>query len=81
MLVGLAGMAVGSIVLAALPGGSGVLGYVFAVAVITGDYALFQAANNTAVMANVAPDQANSPRQRLKQSPPGCARRSQSRRS
>ncbi|MBK9129735.1 MAG: MFS transporter [Phycisphaerales bacterium] len=57
MLVGLGGIAIGSTLLAALPAWSGTLGYVVAVAVITADYALFQAANNTAVMANVAPDQ------------------------
>lgn len=57
ILVGLGGMAIGSVLLAALPVWTGAFGYVLAVAVITADYALFQAANNTAVMANVTPDQ------------------------
>lgn len=56
-LVGLGGMAAGACALALAPSGSGITGYVLAIAVATAGYAVFQAANNTAVMANVAPDQ------------------------
>jgi len=49
-IVGLLGVAVGSLLMTLLPGWFGVGGYVGALAVITGGYALFQAANNTAIM-------------------------------
>nr|WP_308419564.1 MFS transporter [Chitinimonas koreensis] len=55
--LGLAGMATGSILLAAMPLGAGVPGYVAPLVVLTAGYALFQAANNTAVMKEVRPDQ------------------------
>ncbi|EJE54734.1 arabinose efflux permease family protein [Acidovorax sp. CF316] len=48
---GLIAMAVGSAALALLPAGFGVAGYVLPLALVTAGYALFQAANNTAVMA------------------------------
>lgn len=54
-IVGLVAMAVGCALLALLPGGFGVAGYVAPLTVITAGYALFQAANNTAVMHQVAP--------------------------
>ncbi len=53
-MAGLIAMAAGSAVLALLPAGLGVAGYVAPLAVITAGYALFQAANNTAVMAATA---------------------------
>ena len=56
-VAGLIGIAVGSAVMAALPAGSGIPGYVGPLVVITAGYALFQAANNTAVMADVRPEQ------------------------
>jgi MFS family permease len=56
-IVGLIGMAVGSSILPALPTRFGIPGYIAPVALITAGYALFQAANNTAVMTNVRPDQ------------------------
>ncbi len=56
-IVGLVGMAVGCLGLAALPAELGLAGYLVPLAVITVDYALFQAANTTAVMANVRPEQ------------------------
>jgi MFS family permease len=56
-LGGLVAMAVGSAMLAMLPIGFGAPGYVVSLMVITAGYALFQAANNTAVMANIQPDQ------------------------
>ena len=47
---GLIGMAGGSATLPMMPVGFGVLGYIAPLVVITAGYALFQAANNTAVM-------------------------------
>lgn len=56
-IVGLIGMTVGSSILPMLPTSFGVPGYIAPLAVITAGYALFQAANNTAVMTNIRPDQ------------------------
>lgn len=53
-MAGLIAMGAGSAALALLPAGLGVAGYVAPLAVITAGYALFQAANNTAVMAATA---------------------------
>lgn len=50
---GLIMLATGTILLAVLPGMLGVVGYGLAIAVLTPGYQLFQAANNTAVMADV----------------------------
>ena len=50
-------MAAGSFALSVLPAMFGIAGYIAAVAVLTPGYALFQAANNTAVMTDVRPDQ------------------------
>ncbi len=55
-LAGLGGIAAGSLMLAAIPESLGVLGYVAPIVVITMNYAMFQAANNTAVMSGVGPD-------------------------
>jgi MFS family permease len=55
-LAGLAGVVSGSLLLMALPGVSGVAGYVASLAIITAGYALFQAAANTAVMNGAAAD-------------------------
>jgi MFS family permease len=55
-IIGLVGMAVGSSALSATTPSFGVAGYVAPVVVITACYALFQAANNTAVMAGARPD-------------------------
>ncbi len=49
-LLGLAGIACGASVLSMLPAGFGVVGYVAPIALMTSSYALFQAANNTAIM-------------------------------
>ncbi len=54
---GLAGMVAGCAALAMAPATLGVAGYVVPMGIITASYALFQAANNTAVMTNVSPDQ------------------------
>lgn len=56
VLLGLAFMMTGSFALAVLPALSGLAGYIAAIAILTPGYQLFQAANNTAVMANVSPD-------------------------
>jgi hypothetical protein len=54
---GLGGVALGSGLMAVLPGMLGVSGYVASLALITLSYALFQAATNTAVMNGTATDQ------------------------
>lgn len=56
-IVGLTGMLIGSIILPMLPTGLGVPGYVAPLVLITAGYAIFQVANNTAVMTNSRPDQ------------------------
>ena len=56
-IAGLLGMAAGSSILPMVPTRFGVPGYVAPLAVITAGYALFQAANNTAVMTHIRPDQ------------------------
>jgi EmrB/QacA subfamily drug resistance transporter len=57
VMIALVVMAAGSVALALLPSMFGVAGYIAAVALLTPGYALFQAANNTAVMADVQIDQ------------------------
>ncbi|CAN7322933.1 MFS transporter [Pseudoduganella sp. LjRoot289] len=54
---GLAGMAVAAAAMPLMPAGTGIAGYIAPLAGITAGYALFQAANNTAVMNGVQPDQ------------------------
>lgn len=56
-LAGLAAMATGCLTLSVLPETFGIGGYLLPMVVITIGYALFQTANNTAVMADVQPDQ------------------------
>jgi len=56
-IVGLIGMAVGCCILPMLPTSFGVPGYIAPLAVITAGFALFQAANNTAVMTNIRAEQ------------------------
>jgi EmrB/QacA subfamily drug resistance transporter len=56
-IAGLVGMAAGSAVLPMVPARFGAPGYVGPLVVVTAGYALFQAANNTAVMTNIQPDQ------------------------
>jgi EmrB/QacA subfamily drug resistance transporter len=55
--VGLIEMAAGTFALTLLPERSGVPGYLAAIAILTPGYQLFQAANNTAVMQGVHPEQ------------------------
>ncbi|MET9836180.1 MFS transporter [Streptomyces virginiae] len=55
-VLGLAAMAAGALALSVAPARLGAVGYVAPLAVLTAGYAVFQTANNTAVMAGVAPD-------------------------
>jgi EmrB/QacA subfamily drug resistance transporter len=54
---GLICMTVGVLVLSIMPLAAGVAGYVGPIAAVTAGYALFQAANNTAVMTDLRPEQ------------------------
>lgn len=56
-MAGLMGMVTGAATMVLLPAGFGIAGYIAPLVAITGSYALFQAANNTAVMTNIRPDQ------------------------
>lgn len=56
-LAGLIGMASGAVILPMVSTRFGVPGYLFPLVLITAGYALFQAANNTAVMADISPGQ------------------------
>ncbi|MBC3909627.1 MFS transporter [Undibacterium umbellatum] len=63
-IAGLVAMITGAFALALLPtilpamlGTTGTTGYIIAIAILTPGYQLFQAANNTAVMQDIAPDQ------------------------
>ena len=56
MITGLAGVVIGSVLLTVLPDWFGVGGYVGGLALVTAGYALFQAANNTAVMSGATKD-------------------------
>jgi MFS family permease len=56
-IVGLIGIAVGCSILSMLPATLGISGYIAPIVVITAGYALFQAANNTAVLTDIRPDQ------------------------
>jgi len=56
-VAGLIGMAAGSLVLAVMPAKFGIPGYLVPMVITTVGYALFQTANNTAVMAEVRPAQ------------------------
>jgi len=54
---GLAGVVIGCSALCLAPTALGIAGYAIPIGIVTANYALFQAANNTAVMADVAADQ------------------------
>jgi EmrB/QacA subfamily drug resistance transporter len=53
---GLLGMLLGCLALATLPESMGIAGYIVPIVAVTSSYALFQASNNTAVMAEVSPE-------------------------
>jgi MFS family permease len=55
-IVGLIGIAAGSFILSVMPTTLGISGYIGPIVVITVGYALFQTANNTAVMMDIRPD-------------------------
>ncbi len=55
-IAGLIGIAAGCLVLAFAPVAFGLAGYITPIVCITASYALFQAANNTAVMTDIRPD-------------------------
>ncbi|MEU9101814.1 MFS transporter [Streptomyces sp. NPDC048361] len=55
-VAGLAASAAGCVLLSVTPVSFGVLGYVGPLVVVTGGYAVFQTANNTAVLADVTPE-------------------------
>ncbi|TIU21548.1 MAG: MFS transporter, partial [Mesorhizobium sp.] len=56
-IIGLIAIAAGFFILSVMPAISGIPGYIAPIAVITSGYALFQTANNTAVMSDIRPDQ------------------------
>jgi MFS family permease len=56
-ILGLTAIAAGAILVSMISATRGVSGYLAAIVVITAGYALFQTANNTAVMTGVRPDQ------------------------
>jgi EmrB/QacA subfamily drug resistance transporter len=56
-IVGLIGIAIGCLVLSFVPATFGIAGYVTPIICVTASYALFQAANNTAIMTDISPDQ------------------------
>lgn len=56
-VIGLIAIAAGCFILSVMPAISGIPGYIAPIAVITSGYALFQTANNTAVMSDIRPDQ------------------------
>lgn len=56
-IAGLIGIAAGCLMLSVIPVTLGVAGYVVPSVIITLGYALFQTANNTAVMSNIGPEQ------------------------
>ncbi|RWM92923.1 MAG: MFS transporter [Mesorhizobium sp.] len=56
-VIGLIAIAAGCSILSVMPAISGIAGYIVPIAVITSGYALFQTANNTAVMSDIRPDQ------------------------
>lgn len=56
-IIGLIGIASGSTVISIMPAGFGVAGYVLPIVFVTASYALFQAANNTAIVTGIDPEQ------------------------
>src|SRR3546814_3677785 len=56
-IVGLIGVAAGSLILSLVPPARGIPGYVAPIARVTIGYAMFHTANNTAVMTGIRPDQ------------------------
>jgi EmrB/QacA subfamily drug resistance transporter len=55
-VLGLIGITAGCLMLFMIPAGFGIAGYIVSIVVITVGYAMFQTANNTAVMKDVLPE-------------------------
>jgi MFS family permease len=56
-VAGLLGIAGGCFILSVMPARFGIAGYIAPIVVMTAGYALFQAVNNTVIMADIRPDQ------------------------
>lgn len=56
-LLGLSAMAAGTVALSLVPAELGIAGYLVPIVLMTAGYGLFQAANNTAVMAGTSPNE------------------------
>ena len=56
-VIGLVGMTTGCLTLCVAPVSLGVAGYIAPIVLVTAGYATFQAANNTAIMTDVGPDE------------------------
>jgi EmrB/QacA subfamily drug resistance transporter len=56
-IVGLIGIEIGCLVLSLVPATFGIAGYITPIVCVTASYALFQAANNTAILTDIRPDQ------------------------
>ncbi|NLS16899.1 MFS transporter [Rhizobium sp. P40RR-XXII] len=56
-VTGLVGMIIGLSLVAALQGRFGAAGYIGPLVIVTANYALFQASNNTTIMKDISPDQ------------------------
>ncbi len=56
-ILGLVGIITGSLMLSMIPPNFGISGYIIPIVIITACYAMFQTANNTAVMKDVEPGQ------------------------
>jgi EmrB/QacA subfamily drug resistance transporter len=56
-IAGLIGIAIGCSVLSFVPARFGIAGYITPIVCVTASYALFQTANNTAIMLDINPDQ------------------------
>ncbi|MEO8361591.1 MAG: MFS transporter [Vicinamibacteria bacterium] len=56
-MAGLTGMLCAVLALAVIPAVTGIAGFLVPIIVLTGSYAVFQAANNTAIMTDARPDQ------------------------
>lgn len=56
-VIGLLGVAAGSCALSMMPAAFGIPGYIASIVLVTSGYAMFQTANNTAVMADIRPEQ------------------------
>lgn len=57
IITGLTAIVAGCMALSMIPASLGIYGYLTPIVTLTAGYALFQAANNTAIMADVRPDQ------------------------